>query len=642
MGIITKCGWYFNRLRAMSGAEIIERLKDARNKRIWRNKNDWAEPAPNVAINDPWVFVSPLTSPCTDEAAELIAEAEAILKGDYHLLNFSFHEKPIDWHTDSASGKKAPLDFCFDVNYREPEIVGNIKNTWEKNRHHHLTVTALAFAITGDEKFADETADQLEDWIDKNRFPKGTNWSSSLELGVRLISWVWIERLLRKSKRHPALFGKSGKLWSAIYRHQWMIENHHSSGSSANNHLIGEMAGLYMASIVWPCYAESAGWQKFAKQKLEEEIFAQTFDDGINRELAFTYQIFSTEFFLLCAIEGKRKNDNFSDGYLALLKKSIEVIPRLADYAGNLPSYGDGDNGMALDLRPYRSSDTDWIYRLCGELFTAKLPAPGSKSGRLPATVIAGKNLPTPEGFIVPEKSEAFRKAGIYVMTSNRGKDDELFVIATAGPLGFLSIAAHGHANALAFTLSACGREFLIDPGTYVYHAEPAWRSYFRSTKAHNTITIDGKDQSESSGPFLWTSKAVTHVESWETDDNGATLVASHDGYKRLPGSPIHKRKIIVADKQMEITDFIEGDGKHDIDFRMQFHPEVTVTIEGAKCKATRDGVTLAISLEKKLEYKIEQGWYSPAFNVKKSAPLLSGRVRAKLPVRLSHTIKLV
>jgi hypothetical protein len=92
----------------------------------------------------------------------------------------------------------------------------------------------------------------------------------------------------------------------------------------------------------------------------------------------------------------------------------------------------------------------------------------------------------------------------------------------------------------------------------------------------------------------------------------------------------------------MEITDFIEGDGNHEIDFRLQFHPDVTIAMEGAKCKATRDGVTLSIDLDKKLEYKIEKGWYSPAFNIKKEAPQLSGRVAAKLPVRLSHTIMLL
>jgi uncharacterized heparinase superfamily protein len=81
-------------------------------------------------------------------------------------------------------------------------------------------------------------------------------------------------------------------------------------------------------------------------------------------------------------------------------------------------------------------------------------------------------------------------------------------VLLDAGPLGLGSLAAHGHADALSLWASLDGKPLLIDAGTYAYHEDPAWRDHFRSTPAHNTLTLDGKNQSEIHGPFLWGRKA--------------------------------------------------------------------------------------------------------------------------------------
>src|SRR5690606_13732968 len=142
---------------------------------------------------------------------------------------------------------------------------------------------------TDDEKYAREVQRQLLTWVSANPFPLGINWCSSLELGIRLIAWVWIERLLRGSPVHDTLFGKDGSMWPTIYWHQWMVAHHYSHGSSANNHLIGEMAGLFIASSVWPIFPQSRKWASLARKILEREAQAQTFESGFNREQAFSY-----------------------------------------------------------------------------------------------------------------------------------------------------------------------------------------------------------------------------------------------------------------------------------------------------------------------------------------------------------------
>ena len=101
-----------------------------------------------------------------------------------------------------------------------------------------------------------------------------------------------------------------------------------------------------------------------------------------------------------------------------------------------------------------------------------------------------------------------FSESGYYLMGSAFDTPDEVRLLVDAGPLGYLSIAAHGHADALSFVLNVGDREILVDPGTYAYHTDPAWRRYFRSTRAHNTVGVDEQDQSVQAGNFMWTDHA--------------------------------------------------------------------------------------------------------------------------------------
>jgi uncharacterized heparinase superfamily protein len=219
----------------------------------------------------------------------------------------------------------------------------------------------------------------------------------------------------------------------------------------------------------------------------------------------------------------------------------------------------------------------------------------------------------------------------------------EVFCLCDAGPLGFLSIAAHGHADALSFTLSVGGRPVIVDAGTYVYHADKAWRDYFRGTPAHNTITIDGVDQSQSGGIFLWTLKAVTRVLEWKPSEAGGRLVAQHDGYTRLPGQPLHRRSIELTDRRLLIADEVDGQGTHDIEWRLHFHPDCTVSLNAGRCLVDCGGGRIELTLDATLQWRIESGgiragWFSPAFNVKTPCPTLIGSTTASLPIQCGVT----
>ena len=113
-------------------------------------------------------------------------------------------------------------------------------------------------------------------------------------------------------------------------------------------------------------------------------------------------------------------------------------------------------------------------------------------------------------------------------------------------PWATQSIAAHGHADALAFTLSVGGREFLVDPGTYAYHTQGAWRSYFRGTAAHNTVRVDGRDQSQPGGNFMWLRKAPAGCNLWRTSVERDVFEGWHGGYAGLADPVMHRRRIAL------------------------------------------------------------------------------------------------
>lgn len=129
--------------------------------------------------------------------------------------------------------------------------------------------------------------------------------------------------------------------------------------------------------------------------------------------------------------------------------------------------------------------------------------------------------------------------------------------------LGLGSIAAHGHADALSIAVRAYGTDVLVDPGTYDYYSHPEWRNHFRSTRAHNTVEIDGLDQSTRLGNFMWGQRAVASCSAWSATQGGHSFEGQHDGYQRLPNPVLHRRRVELDDARREIvvSDELQGEG---------------------------------------------------------------------------------
>jgi len=616
--------WYLRRLRAMSPGEILHRAGQVARKRAWRRalRSGAIWPAPQPTLPSAPVEVWPHVGAPT-QLPELIAEAESALAHRWRFFGQDLHEPIIDWHADPASGISAPRTLGCDIDHRDEHLVGNIKITWEKSRHHHLSVLAAAYRFTGDERYAAEVADQILSWVAQNPVMVGVNWTHPLEQGIRLIAWVWCERLLRGSPHHARAFSAHSPVWASIWQHQRFIAVTYSRGSSANNHLIGEMAGLYVASAAWPWWPQSEGWCQLAKRILEREAVAQTYPSGINRELAFGYQIFVTEFYLLALHEAGRIGDGFAEGCRDIVRRMIEAIPALADCAGNLPRYGDADEGLAIQLQALDpAARLGWIFQVGHALVAAQV----ATDSATPTAAILGHATSTSSSPLPHDGAQAFPDAGLYLLASRRRTPHEVLVLADAGPLGFLGIAAHGHADALSFTLHVGGIPILVDPGTYAYHTEPKWRSYFRSTAAHNTVVVNGRDQSLQQGSFLWSRKAAVQVHDWRSDDRSCQLDAEHDGYEA--DGVRHRRRWTLTGNRLEVADRLVGTGSHRVAMHLHCHPDCSVERVGDRLMIAHGAVRAAVQFP--LGFAIEvvtagedAGWYSPCFGQRVSAPTI-------------------
>lgn len=541
------------------------------------------------------------------------------------------------WNRDPKTGTVAPLKFGKTLNYRNESLVGDIKYLWEPNRHLHLVTLAQTYRLTQEQRFLDGVRQQLESWFEQCPYLLGPNWSSSLELGIRLINWSLVWQLIGGASA-PVFAGRDGALFrdrwlQSIYQHMHFIRGHFSRYSSANNHLIGEAAGLFVGAVTWPYWGQCRCWADTAQQTLEREAQLQNAPDGVNREQAVSYQQFVLDFLLISALAGRANSREFSREYWRRIEAMLEYLASIMDVDGHVPMIGDADDGYAVrlsqeaDFCPYRSLLATGAVLFRRSEFAAK-------AGRLDEKTrwLLGSSAQRDFEALRSQPStlpvrRAFPDGGYYILGCDFETDREIRAIVDAGPLGYLSIAAHGHADALALTLSVGGREFLIDPGTYAYHTQKLWRDYFRGTAAHNTVVIDGQNQSEIGGNFMWLRKANARCERWESTSDYDEFVGSHDGYTRF-ADPVRHRREIRLDKRTRhfvVTDTLDCRGSHRVECVWHFAEACEVALDRSTLTASNSGRTIRMTMSgPKAAFEIRRGqseppagWVSRSFDVK-------------------------
>jgi hypothetical protein len=622
----------------MSREEVAHRIKGTLRgigDRVYVNRN-----MGNQVINDLGMFLFDKNRILVD--AQLIEVADKICNDIFDIFSLGnfYIGNEVNYHTDYKS-KKVSDDkkYSMDIDYRDEEKIGDIKYIWELNRHLFILQLAIAYKGTGNDKYLKKIHYFLASWFVQNPFLKGVNWSSTLEVAIRVINWSLSWQFIASD-----IGIEIRNYWiDCVYKHLWYINRNLSSYSSANNHLIGEAAGLFIGSILFPQFDESNEWISKSKKILEEECEKQNYNDGVNKEQAFSYQQFVLDFLIISGIVGKRVGCEFSDLYWLKIEKMIEFIYSVRDFGGNYPKFGDEDDGFVIDLCQRKYGVYDSLLNLGAVLFKKTKFLRKSFNKDLKTRLLLHmvgvdenqiindlKNKEQVNSNIhkACENSDLnittkFEDGGYYILGCNIGKILEEKMIFDCGALGYLSIAAHGHADSLAFTFSAGGCPIFIDPGTYVYHTNKKWRNYFRSTRAHNTINVDGMDQSIIEGNFMWSNKANSKIMNY---NNLTSIRGIHDGYMELAEPVVHMREVIF-DKQSRIwtlKDEIKSEGLHNIEFNLHLSHEcsvieikdniIKIKFQKGICLFKYDKTFMLNRYFSDAENMA--GWYSPSYDV--------------------------
>ncbi|MER7533873.1 alginate lyase family protein [Streptomyces sp. NPDC097704] len=625
-------GWYLRRLSAMGPGEVGGRAVDAVRRRRWRS----ARPDCPDVTGARFTAVLPagtLDAVAPDAAKRLVAEADRLMAGyaEYFGVERDDLVDP-DWWFDPKTGRRAPSGYAFDVPYRDEEAVGDIKQIWELSRHQYLTVLAAAYAVTGDERYAERVARHLRSWWAGNPPLRGVHWTSGIELGIRLLSWVWVRRLLDGWPGAAALFEENPVALRQIWHHQRWLAAFPSRGSSANNHVIAEAAGQFAAACAFDWFPSSARWRDDALRSLDRHLRGNTFLSGLNRELASEYHGLVLELGLAALAEADAAGVPVPATVRLVLLRMTDALAAVVDGRLRPPRQGDADDGHGLVVD---GSGTDrWGSLLAtGDAVFGRLawwPEVTGSDVRTP--LLAALIGPGVRTWARPASRPVhFPDAG---MTILRGPG-EVWVRCDGGPHGFLSIAAHGHADALSVEVRHDGVDVLADPGTYCYHGQPEWRQYFRSTLGHNTLRLDGRDQSVPGGPFLWTRHAGSRVLVADTSNPEVSRwCAEHDGYQ--PSTHRRRVELTAASRELRVVDEVRGGPRAAVELAFHLGPTVAAELVGSRAvlRWTVDGEdrSAVLDLPAQLSWRAHRGesnpplgWYSAGFGRKEPATTLVG-----------------
>ncbi|MDX1382492.1 MAG: heparinase II/III family protein, partial [Thermoanaerobaculia bacterium] len=472
--------WLWRRMRAMGPAEIAWRLASMVRHAAMRAAPRWA---PIVQGSSGPALEIDLGEVDGEARRAITATARSWLehRGSFLWLRDVDLGPTIDWHRDYASARVAPRRYSAFIDHRDPHRVGDVKVVWELNRLQHLVLLALAGRLEGDDAFRAEVAAQTRGWRQQNPFLTGINWKSPMEAGLRLLSWSFVAAVAPGTLDGDAFV-------ELLDRHQRFVRAFHSRYSSANNHLVAEMVGLYAAATMWPGLAASAARRRYARERLVDALVEQVEADGVHRERAIEYQVFVTELFLTAGALGEAAGDPFPAPYWDRLASMLDFLVAARRHGPRLPAWGDGDGAIvvppALDLGDRSAALVD-------------LRAAADDGGDIAPTTrlwrrlllwgVDARRLPLAAEAPPASHLTAFADGGFFFLSDGPGGAG-MSVAFDAGELGLAPTFAHGHADALSFCLSWAGREFLIDPGTGNYYADELHRDYLRGTAAHNTV----------------------------------------------------------------------------------------------------------------------------------------------------------
>jgi hypothetical protein len=541
-------------------------------------------------------------------------------------------------HTFHFRGVEARLD-SVDWDYR-PQ--GNLDWTRDLNRHFYFVTLGLAYRYTGESIYTKGFVNLVGDWLAKNG-PESAAWACPFEVAARLNAWIWSFFLFRAAPdfTDQDLAAFLDGLHRQVRHLDANIEYH-----IPTNHLLLEAKALALCGLLFPEWKEAGQWWKKGMAILLAEVERQVCSDGVHGERSTLYhKIITSELSELIWLL-YQKGHAIPQPLMRAFERMLEFELHITKPDGTFPLFCD-------------SALTDGYLRFSALAVGAVV---------LDRSDLAAENLGLNENTIWllgerglakyrslaagarPLASRGFPHGGYFVMRGNNlgnGQGSDYYLAIDCGPFGLPLVPDHGHADALSFELFAGGQAHVVDAGVYSYHLGQRWRAYFRGTRAHNTLVVDGQDQSILDGIRHVYRPAKTTLHSWLPGRHFDWLDGSHDGYTRLPEPVIHRRQVLfVKGEYWVLADWALGKGSHRYDLLFHLTPWSNPVLEGSAFKARTGGSTgLAIIPFYPSENEARvvqgekspiQGWVSFESGEAVTSPTLEYRMVGRAPARFA------
>ena len=524
--------WKIHRLASMQWNEIPFRVQE------WLRKEQeatWVPPSlPSSFFSHPlpmWPFLPQEIPETTQKDVHNI-----LSRGFYAVGSYWPPEKMWAWGWDPQTKEYWPNEEAHSIEVRFADA--DIKPAWELLKLSHLQLLAWgARAAVPNAK--EKCIEGILSFLDEHQPFLGIGYASGIECSFRIMSLIWIGSALRDI---PHTIQR--RFWATLHQHAQWILRYPSRFSSANNHRIAELSALIILGRLSPPIPNLV--IRDLEAELLELLPRQIYCDGVGTEQSLSYQALCMEWLLYVQVVSPDTREEIHK-YIGL---GCRFLVHMLDEKGNFPRIGDHDNSVILKSM---ESNENTILSICGAgaaLLNDSYSMPPAYIPDMRLDVLGIRTIAS----TFKSQSMHFAKGGYSIF-----REASTMLVVDHGPLGFDSTAGHGHADALSVWMHHKGKPFWIDWGMYRYNGLQNKREFARSTYAHNTVVLNGKSQSEMSGPFNWKHRAKTKVVS--IDLHTKKIVAQHDGY-----GVIHERSVQLAYDRICIEDRLLGGYSGDIE----------------------------------------------------------------------------
>ncbi|MCL5289116.1 MAG: heparinase II/III family protein [Acidobacteria bacterium] len=623
-------------------------------------------------------------------AESALDRAEAIHRHEFEIFGERYAcGEQIDWHRDPQSGYRWPLRNAGELRIVHATPEADVKRPWELGRFHHLLPLGKAHLVTREPRHAAEFAGQITHWLKENPYPRGIHWAMPMEAAIRGMNWIAAGAFFAADEALEESFWQ--EFLRALFLHGRFVFAHREWNPVARgNHYLACVVGLLHLGALFADNPEAQGWLRFARREFVKEMGAQVREDGVAHEGSSGYHVFLTEMFLTGAMLLTRLRTKEAEGglktaptkpdttelrgpeawaqlvescgkeFTARLEKMFEFIAALAAGRERAPILGDADDGRLL---PYCAAKEEAAAHLLsvGRVLFGRNDFPSDAHGCEEVWWRLGR---APELFrsppgSVPVESAAFHHSGYFFFASPRLRGS-----LRCGPLGINGWANHAHCDQLNVEFCWDGRPVVVDPGTYLYSGNAAERNLFRSTRAHNTVVVDGEEQNRFWPGLLFRMMDDTRSDAriWRAGAERVEFVGEHSGYRRLRGK-LNVTRRVALDPRREMLfmgDTLRGKGTHKLEWFFHFgsgiEPERVEKWTGDAAalaelapeatglpfqSAWRVGPLLMCALsaeDVRLEAKLETGWVAPRYGQREKAAVIHFSCDAKLPTSVTFT----